>query len=247
MTLLYIILATVVVSVLSLLGIFLVSLKIDLKKITFYLVSLASGTMLGAAFLDLIPEALEHQSPYTFTLVGGGVFIFFILEKFLLWRHCHHHQHPNDHRRPAAAAMILTGDAVHNFIDGIIIAASFSVDIKVGTSVTLAIMLHEIPQELGDFGVLLHGGFTVKKALIANFLTALVAMAGAVITYFFIGSMPHLQYYLLPITAGGFLYVALADLIPQLHEYVETRQTLAQILLLAFGFSLVWLVSQLEH
>ncbi|MCB4756293.1 MAG: ZIP family metal transporter [Elusimicrobia bacterium] len=247
MTLLTIIAATLIVGLVSLVGIIFVTLKLDIKKITFYLVSLASGTMLGGAFLDLIPEALSFNSPYTLSWVSGGVFLFFIFEKFLIWRHCHHHHHPLDHGRPTAASMILAGDAIHNFIDGIIIATSFNAGFMIGISVTLAIMLHEIPQELGDFGVLVHSGFTVKKALVANFLTAMTALAGAVITHLSLGLAPHLQMVLLPIAAGGFLYVALADLIPQLHDYVETRQTFAQISLFSFGFGLMWLLTFMER
>jgi zinc and cadmium transporter len=243
MTLLTIIIATLLVGLLSFVGVIFVGLKLDVRKITFYLISLASGTLLGGALLDLIPEAVEMKAPHTFTMVGVGIFFFFLLEKFLLWRHCHHHQHPNDHARPTAAAMILTGDAVHNFIDGIIIATSFNVGFQVGLSVTFAIVLHEIPQELGDFGVLVHSGFSVKKALTANFLISLTAVVGAVITHFFLGVAPNLQAYLLPITAGGFLYVALADLIPQLHEFVTPRQTWGQIALFVIGFGMMMLLT----
>jgi zinc and cadmium transporter len=136
---------------------------------------------------------------------------------------------------------------VHNFIDGVIIASSFMADVTVGISVTTAIILHEIPQELGDFGILIHGGYSTRKALWLNALTATSALLGAVLTYFFIAAVPTVQTFLLPITAGGFLYIALADLIPQLHEQVKLRETLGQIVLLAGGFMLTTLIKHQAH
>jgi zinc and cadmium transporter len=240
MILLYIIAATLVVGLISLVGAVFLGLKLDVKKMTFYLISLASGTMLGASFLHLIPESLEFGTPKEgMLLVALGVFIFFVLEKLLIWRHCHHHHRPEDHKRPTAAGMVLVGDSVHNFIDGIIIASSFMVSPAIGVSITLAIILHEIPQELGDFGVLVHGGYSVKKALLFNFLSSLTALLGSVLTYFFIGFVPQLQNFIIPVVAGGFLYIALADLIPQLHEFTAPRQTIRQIGLLVGGFLLM--------
>jgi zinc and cadmium transporter len=171
-------------------------------------------------------------------LIAIGVFIFFIFEKFLIWRHCHTHEHTHgrDASRPTAASMMLAADSVHNFIDGIIIATAFLSSTSLGISVTLAIMLHEIPQELGDSAILMHAGFSPKKILIANGLTALTAIAGGVLTYFFLNAVPLVQPYLLALTAGGFLYIALADLIPQLHEQVSLQHTLIQIALLGGGF-----------
>lgn len=236
MTLLFIVIATVVVSLVSLIGLLLIGLHLNIKKITFYLISLASGTMLGGAFLHLIPESLAFNAPHIFTTIAIGVFLFFIFEKLLIWRHCHHHDHPTDYTRPTAAMMMMTGDTIHNFIDGIIIAAAFMANTNLGISVTLAIMLHEIPQELGDFGVLMHAGFSLKQAVTYNFLTSLASILGALLAYFFLNSMPLLQPYLIAITAGGFLYIALADLIPQLHEQVDLRHTLMQIALLLGGF-----------
>jgi len=172
-------------------------------------------------------------------LMAGGVFLFFILEKFLIWRHCHHHQRPEDHSRPVAASMLLVGDAVHNFLDGVIIASAFMAGFPFGLSITIAIMFHEIPQELGDFGVLIHGGYSVRKAILANILVGMLAVVGGVVTYFFLNSIPAIQYILLPVAAGGFLYIALADLIPQLHEQIDTGPALAQILLLGLGFGIM--------
>lgn len=241
MTLLWILLSTVFVGLVSFVGLVFLAAKINIHKLTFYLMSLASGTMLGGAFLHLIPEALEENTRVALTSIALGVFVFFILEKFLIWRHCHLHPQ-EEHVRPTAAKMLLMTDAIHNFIDGVIIASSFIVSFPVGISVTLAIILHEIPQELGDFGVLIHGGSTVKQALFLNAVTATTAVAGALIAYFFIAFMPAIQTYLVPITAGGFLYIALADLIPQLHERVSLKETLSQIALLAVGFTLTALL-----
>ncbi len=242
MVLLYIIAATTIVGLVSLAGAMFLAFRVDVKKATFYLISLASGTLLGGAFLHLIPESLEILEPRpAFILISVGIFIFFIMEKFLIWRHCHHHQHMEDHKRSTTAHMILVGDSVHNIIDGVIIGSAFLVSPSFGISITLAIILHEIPQELGDFGVLVHGGYSVQKALVANFLISLTALAGGVITYFFVGFAPQIQSFIIPIVAGGFLYIALADLIPQLHEFTALRQTLRQIVLLVCGFSLMFL------
>ncbi len=232
-------LSTIVVGRISMVGIVFFASKNNIHKTTFYLISLASGTMLGSAFLHLIPEALVRNPSGTWIAVSSGVVMFFILEKFLIWRHCHLHQHPEDHTRPTAAKMVLVGDAIHNVIDGVIIASSFLASPAVGLSVTVAIILHEIPQELGDFGILIHGGYSMNRALAVNALTAMGAVLGAVLAYFFLAAMPAVQIYLLPVAAGGFLYIALADLIPQLHLQVALRQTVGQIVLLAVGFGLM--------
>lgn len=247
MPLLNILLAVTLVSVVSLVGIIFFGFKTNIKTLTFYLISLASGTMLGGAFLHLIPEALEAKTPNVLLAISGGIFLFFVLEKLLIWRHCHLHEDHGDHHRPVAAKMVLAGDAIHNFIDGVIIASAFLVSPSVGTSITLAIILHEIPQELGDYGILVHGGYTPKQALILNLVTATTSLAGALINYFFLGTVVVVQEYILPVTAGGFLYIALADLIPQLHEQTSLKQTLQQIFLLATGFGLMVLLKQLPH
>lgn len=254
MIFLSIIAATLMVGLISFVGAFFFLAKNDTSKLTFYFVSLASGTMLGSAFLDLIPEALEQNTHNALLMIVIGVFFFFILEKFLIWRHCHTHEHPTfakdsagkpadslaiHHQKPIAAGMVLAGDAIHNFIDGAIIASSFLIDQRVGMSVTAAIMLHEIPQELGDFGILIRGGYTMKRALIANCLTGTTALLGAIITYFFLEAVPIFQSMLVPFTAGGFLYIALADLIPQLHERTSLKETMLQIALLLLGFGVM--------
>jgi zinc and cadmium transporter len=242
-----ILIATVLVGVMSLIGAVLLPLNIDVKKATFYLISLASGTLIGGALLHLIPEALETRGEHTFLAVGMGVFLFFIMEKFLIWRHCHHHQKPEDHIRPVVANMVLVGDAIHNFIDGIIIAGAFLASPALGISVTIGIALHEIPQELGDFGILIHGGYSVRKALLLNALMGSTAILGAVLGYFFFEAFDSLHKFVLPFAAGGFLYIAMADLIPQLHEQTKTKHTFLQILLLAGGFVLMLGVRHIFH
>jgi zinc and cadmium transporter len=242
MTLLLIIGSTVLIGAISLIGILLVVSRLDVQKLTFYLISLASGTMLGSAFIHLIPEALEQSPNRALTFTAVGVVLFFIFEKFLVWRHCHMHPPEEHHNRKTSAKMVLAGDAIHNFIDGMIVASSYLAGWQVGISATTAIILHEIPQELGDFGVLIRGGYSIRKALLANFLIAMTAVAGAVLTFFFLAALPTLQPFLVPITAGGFLYIALADLIPQLHEETEGRAGLGQVCLLVAGFLVMLLL-----
>ena len=237
MVLLQIIAATSLVGLISLVGLLFLVLKKDIHKAAVYFISLASGTMVGTSFYHLIPESLEKSPDHALAWTGAGIFVFFILEKAMVWRHCHLHQH--DHQnvaKPTAAKMAVMGDAAHNFLDGMIIATSFAAGTKIGISVTAAILLHEVPQELGDFAILLHGGFSARRAMAINALTALFALAGAISTHLFIGLAPATEGFLLPITAGGFLYIALADLIPQLHEPSRLRQTLLQIILLVTGF-----------
>jgi zinc and cadmium transporter len=247
MVFLSIIVATTLVGLISFIGIFFFVANTDINKLTFYFVSLASGTMLGTAFLHLIPETLEQHANNALLFIGIGIFVFFILEKLLIWRHCHSHRHLTDHHRPTAARMVVVGDAIHNFIDGAIIASSFMADRHIGISVTAAIILHEIPQEIGDFGILIHGGYSKKKALIVNALTATTAILGSVITYFFLEAMPLLQIVLLPLAAGGILYIALADLIPQLHDQTDIKDTFGQIALLSVGFGLMVLLKASHH
>lgn len=246
-TLLEIIVASLAVSLMSFIGVIFFGLGLNIRRITFYLISLASGTLLGGAVLHLIPEALETSGPKIFESVALGIFLFFILEKFLIWRHCHIHQRPEDHSKPVAARMVLVGDAIHNAIDGAIIASAFVTSPRIGISITIAIILHEIPQELGDFGILIHGGYTMKEALFLNVLTATTSLVGAVITFFFIGASQMIALHVLPVAAGGLLYIALADLIPQLHDQFEPGETILQILLLGIGFGTMVLLRHATH
>ncbi|MDD5652428.1 MAG: ZIP family metal transporter, partial [Candidatus Moranbacteria bacterium] len=210
-------LSVLVVSLVSLVGILTFSLKEKvLEKILIYLVSLSVGTLLGGAFFHLIPEAFSEDGLSASFLILLGILVFFILEKIVHWRHCHEvacdeHPHPFSY-------MIFAGDTLHNFIDGAIIAASFMVSIPLGLATTIAVILHEIPQEIGDFGSLVYAGFSRSKALAFNFISALSAFAGAFIVLIIGERFLQMTEYLIPITAGGFIYIAMADLMPEIHK-----------------------------
>ena len=226
-----------------------------------HLVSFAVGALLGAAFLGLLPHALEHQhaiDPHDIGLtLLLGLLTFFLLEKFVLWRHCHHNHcdgHlPEDNLQTqyqnnrAAGTLILVGDAIHNFIDGILIAAAFMTDIHLGIVTALAIAAHEIPQELGDFVILLNSGFTRQKALFYNILSSLGTVIGALLAYFTLDGMHHVLPYILVIAASSFIYIAVADLIPGLHNKVKPSETLQQVLLIAAGTTFIFITHSTLH
>ena len=197
--------------------------KEKLERMTLFLVSFAVGGLFGDAFIHLLPESYESLGIRLTTslYIIAGILIFFILEKFIRWRHCH--IPASDHHVPPVVALNLIGDGVHNLIDGIIIGASFSASVPLGIATTLAVILHEIPQEIGDFGVLIHGGLTVKKALLFNFLSALTALAGVLISLLIGQYLKNYTLILIPITAGGFLYIAGSDLIPELHHGCDIK------------------------
>lgn len=225
-----------IVSLISLIGLFTIGIKNDsLKKVLFFLVSFSAGALLGDAFIHLLPEAARE---YGFGLdislyILLGILIFFILEKFIHWRHCHVPT-SKDHPHPFVF-MNMIGDALHNFIDGLIIGASYLVSIPVGIATTIAVVLHEIPQEIGEFGILLHGGFTKKKALLFNFLTALTAVAGTVIALLLGSRFGNQMAFLLPLTAGGFIYIAGSDLLPELQKEVAPSKSIIQLLGIILG------------
>ena len=251
-TLLWIILATLLISLIAFIGVFTLSLSDKLlNKILLGLVGLAAGTLIGGAFLHLIPEALhemenwvghEESHDMVMMMVIVGFVIFFILEK-VLWRHCH----DKDCKIHTFAYMNLVGDGVHNFLDGLIIAAGFLASIEIGIVTALAVALHEIPQEIGDFGVLVHGGLAKKKALLYNFITAITAVVGGIIGYFLIPEIGDFQIYILPIAAGGFLYIAAADLVPELHKERRTSRTILAFSTFLIGIFLMWAVKFVVH
>lgn len=233
----YIILATSIVSLISLVGVLFIWMKDEiLEKFIEYLVSFAVGGLLGGAFLHLLPESMESGDPSLFVYVLLGILIFFLIEKLLHWRHCHRGQ-CDIH---AFTYLNLLGDGVHNFIDGMIIAASFATDIFLGVATTVAVAAHEIAQEIGDFGILLYGGFSKFKALMFNLLSALVAIAGAIVAYFSFGAVHWLKDFLIPFTAGGFIYIALADMVPELHKKAEGRKVAWHLLMVFTGILLMW-------
>jgi zinc and cadmium transporter len=239
MLMLTILLATFIVSLISLIGIFFIGMKQDtLTKIIKYLVSFAVGGLLGGAFFHLLPESMETGNPSMFVYVLSGILLFFLIEKFLHWRHCHK-GHCDAH---TFTYLNLIGDGIHNFIDGMIIAASFVTDMRLGVITTLAVAAHEIPQEIGDFGILVYGGFSKSKALLFNLLSALTAMVGAVIAYFSFSQIVWLKEVLIPFTAGGFLYIALVDLIPELHKEAGKGNIALQFIAMIGGLLLMWLL-----
>ncbi|OHA89702.1 MAG: hypothetical protein A2741_01995 [Candidatus Zambryskibacteria bacterium RIFCSPHIGHO2_01_FULL_43_27] len=240
--------SVVLVSLLSLVGIFTLSLNENtLKKYIFLLVSLAAGALLGDAFIHLIPEVFENpvvqtQAPI---LIISGILIFFLLEKFLHWHHHAIEDHGQETVHPTGR-MILISDGVHNFIDGLIIAVGYMASIEIGTATTLAVILHEIPQEIGDFGVLLHSGYTKKRAIWLNFLSALFAILGAAVAIIIGNSTSNLIYWLLPITAGGFIYIALSDLMPELHKTKTGGRSVFQFIALLAGIGAMILLLTFE-
>jgi zinc and cadmium transporter len=279
--------------VLSVSGAALVSLNISRAGLP-VLISYAIGAMLGAVFLEILPEAIEHAS--SVQAVTGtvliGILLFFALEKLVIWRHCHgdhcevHAPHddahcpenvdsentslvtstkfkpvlklqPNISAKPQAhihshddgrsATMILIGDTFHNFVDGVLIASAFMVDIKVGIVTALAIIAHEIPQEVGDFLILLHSGYSKKKALWFNLGSSLATLLGAVLAYYFLQQATGAIPYILGLAAASLLYVAVADLIPSLHKRTELNATISQLSLIGLGVVTVWLVGVWLH
>jgi zinc and cadmium transporter len=210
-----------------------------LDRILLVLVSLSAGALMGGAFIHLLPEAVEDSgSVDAFLFVLVGFILFFILEKVLHWRHCHsgrcdvHTFH----------YLNLIGDSIHNFIDGLIIATSFIVSFPLGVTSTVAIAAHEVPQEIGDFGVLIYGGFERRKAIVVNFLIALGVVVGGVVGYFVSKGVEHAVVFLLPFAAGGFIYIAATDLIPEIKKEVELRKSSATMLVFICGIFIMWLI-----
>lgn len=240
--------SAITVSILSFVGLLFLSFgRVKLEKNLLFLVSFAVGALAGDAFIHLIPEAFEKMGMplYTSLLIIVGMLVFFVVEKFIRWRHCHiptseKHLHP-------VATLNLIGEGVHNLIDGILIGASYIVSIPIGITTTLAVALHEIPQEIGDFGVLIHAGFSVKRALLFNFGAALMAVLGTVIALA-VGS--HVEVFslaMLPITAGGFIYIAASDLIPELQKSCDKLAiNFSQFVSILLGIGLMSLLVLLE-
>jgi zinc and cadmium transporter len=256
MTLLYIVLATLIGGLLSVL--IAASLTVGLLgRLVKHLVSLSTGVLLGTALLHVLPEAFEGQAGAheLFLTLLGGLMFFFLLEKAELYRHTHHHEgdghhhhHHFDHEQAGRGGLsVLVGDSIHNFCDGVIIAAAFLADTHLGVATSLAIIAHEIPQEVGDYIVLLNAGFSRARALVYNAISGLSAVLGGVLGYFVVGAWESLFPYLLVVASSSFIYVAVADLIPQLQRRLPWRDTLAQLAWLAAGLGLVMVVSGGAH
>ncbi|WAR44809.1 ZIP family metal transporter [Methylomonas rapida] len=230
-------------------------------------ISFAIGALLTGAFCGLIPHAFEDvaadEIPMLSSTILAGILLFFILEKLLVWRHCHSHaceahgedshddQHDhkthNDHGRRVAGMFIILGDSIHNFVDGVLIGAAFLTDVQLGIVTSLAVAAHEIPQEVGDFAILLHSGYTRVKALLYNVLASLATVIGGMLAYFSLGDLHHILPYFLTLAASSFIYIAVADLIPSLHHKTDLKTSLQQISFILAGVLLILAMQNIAH
>jgi zinc and cadmium transporter len=238
MILVSILLATFFVSLISFVGIVTLALKDKiLTKILMILIGLSAGALMGGAFLHLLPEAVEQRPGLdVFLFVLVGFIVFFLIEKVLHWRHCHKGE-CNVH---TFHYMNLVGDSIHNFIDGLIMAASFVASIPLGITTTIAIATHEIPQEIGDFGVLIYGGFSKKKALVLNFLIALTAVLGGIVGFVISSQIKNIIIFILPFAAGGFIYIAATDLVPEIRKETNMKKYMITLFVFICGIALMW-------
>ncbi len=268
--LLLIIIFTAVGGVLSVLaaGIFLLLSEENRRKVLPHGISFAIGALLAVAFWGLIPEAFEHAKSEQIQRLSGtilaGILGFFVLEKLLIWRHCHfgeceahgddEHQHPEHahnhghshaHGAKTAGAFIILGDSIHNFVDGVLIGAAFLMDAQLGIVTSLA--THEIPQEVGDFAILLQSGYSQRKALFYNVLASLTTVLGGVLAYFSLDSLRDSLPYFLALAASSFIYIAVADLIPSLHKRTDIKTSLQQIMLIGAGVALICTMHNIAH
>jgi len=221
-----------------------------------HFVSFAIGALLGAAFLGLLPHAIQtagiesvHEIGLTFTL---GILLFFILEKAVVWRHCHAshceaHAIPDDMRDAAAGKLILIGDSLHNMIDGVLIVAAFLTDFHLGVVTALAVIAHEIPQEVGDVAVLLNGGFSARKSFTLNMIAGFTTVLGGILAYYLLAPFMAVLPYVLAVAAGSFVYVAVADLIPGLHKQTDVVGSVKQVLFIALGLSVIFFSHSILH
>ncbi|MBI4440709.1 ZIP family metal transporter [Candidatus Woesearchaeota archaeon] len=234
----YILFSIGIISLISLSGALFLAKRIE--KNLFFLVSFAIGAMLGAAFFDLLPEAPVYN------IVLVGILFFFVLEKMLHWHH-HHYERAHKHccHVQPYAYLNLIGDGVHNFIDGMVIASAYLTEIPLGISVTIAIAFHEIPQEMGDLGVLLHSGLSKAKAVGYNLISAGTSFLGGGLVYFFSLQTEGLEPILLAFAAGGFIYIAIADLMPELHKERDIKKSALQTSCILLGIAVIWLTTQL--
>lgn len=268
-TIFYILIATFIVSMISLSGVlFLIFSEKWIKNFLIFFVAIAAGALLGNAFFHLIPESfemhldsIESSTTADNTEVEGehsevfllpsifilcGIIVFYLIEKFVNW----HHHHDIDCHNHSLSALSLVGDAFHNIIDGVLIAVAFMADVKLGILTTFAVILHEFPQEIGDYSILLHSGYSKTKALLWNFLSSLTGVAGGVITYFMLNGLNNYLPSLIGFTAGGFIYIALADIIPELHSHSKESKTKRKLLVSGFfffGIVMMYLLVKLIH
>lgn len=243
----YTILSVLLISAISLIGVAAVFVEEKrLNKILHLFVSFSVGALLGDAFIHLIPEAFGNGGITTSLLILLGIMAFFVLERFIHWRHCH--EAGCEEHGHALPYVILIGDGLHNFIDGIIIAASYLVSIPLGIATTIAVIFHEIPQEIGDFGTLLYGGFSKMKALFWNFVSSLASVAGALLVLLVSSQFESVANILIPFAAGGFIYIATADMIPELHKHKAHKfsETFKQTFFFVLGIVVMYTLLFLE-
>ncbi|MBN1274711.1 ZIP family metal transporter [Candidatus Woesearchaeota archaeon] len=248
--LLAILASTVIISLVSLVGLFLMGEHV--KRWLHYLIAFAAGTLLAVSFFDLIPEALhELEESLGFHAADGllfvliGIVLFFLIERFIHWHHCG----KEDCEGKPAGLLILTGDFVHNFLDGLLIAGAYLLDFRTGVLATISIIAHEIPQEIGDYSVLLHAGYPRRRALLLNFYSALSAIAGGAIGYFLLHSLGSIIPFVVAVTAGGFIYIALADIVPALHRHDKEERVLVTetLIFLATMAAFYFLLGMASH
>lgn len=257
-TSIYVIISVIIVSLVSMVGVLTLSLgDKKLHKVLLLLVSLSAGTLMGGAFLHLLPEAVEG-SGFTLTVsfsALAGVLVFFLMEKWIHAHHCeplpHEHSHlqhePHMHMHKEHIGMLtLFGDGMHNFVDGLVIAGAYLVDVSVGVATTLAVVLHEVPQEIADFGVLLYSGYSKTKALFYNFLSAGTAILGAIVGLILGSRSESFVLFILPFAAGGFIYIAGSTLIPELHKNCGWKESALHIVTFVLGIALMWGILLLE-
>ena len=266
-TLTWILTATVAGGIVSVLGAWLIASRASAAHVPI-LISYAVGALLGAVFIELLPHAFNRSDNLqtTAATILGGLLLFFILEKLVLWRHCHieeceahdphlpatplqapvqHHGHAHDNGR--SGMMILIGDTFHNFVDGVLIAAAFLADTQLGIVTALAIIAHEVPQEVGDFLILLHSGYSRQQAFALNLLSSAAMVVGGLLGYYALQTMEQWIGTLISLATASMLYVAVADLIPGLHRRPEIRATIQQVVLIALGIATIWLVGEIAH
>lgn len=231
--------AAFLISLFSLCGAFGFMLKDKMiKKVSLFLVAFSTGALLGGAFLHLLPESISKTTGldvYLYLLLG--IIVFYVLERVLKWHHCHNGDGCDVH---TFTYMSLVGDGIHNFIDGLVIVSAFYVSFEVGLATTVAVASHEIPQELGDFGVLIHGGFSKVKALIWNFASSVTAIIGVMIGYILVNNVENISLALLPFAAGGFIYISMSDLIPELHKESSLKKSLINFVIFVVGLAFMY-------
>lgn len=247
-TWIYALISVTIVSSLSLLGLFFLSIKPTfLERLSLFMVSFAVGGLFGDAFIHLLPVTFSHFGTNLFSswLVLSGLLLFFILEKFLRWRH-HHFSHLSPSGSHPLVIINLIGDLTHNFIDGLIIGASYLVSPSLGITTTLAIVLHEIPHEIGNFGIFINQGLSPLKAVLLNFSTAIIAVLGTLVALIIGTHANNFAYYLIPLTAGGFVYIAGSDLIPELHQHLRLSFSFIQFILIIAGLTIMSLLTLVD-